>query len=97
MTLTKRDHIPILVISLRLAVNQTEVSMTVPKLITIQLLDIIIQQLDTKTQVLVTIIPNRVWDIPMITKILKLVAAVDELVTCHTINQNSNLFLNLSF
>ena len=83
----KKGHIP-------LAVNQAEVSMMVQKRTTIQPLDITtqlitIQQLDTTTQsVLGTTILNRVWDIPMIMKILKLVVAVDELVTCHTIDQN---------
>ena len=61
----------------------------VPKRITIQPSVIIIQQLGTTTQsVLGTTILNRVWDIPMIMKILKLVVAADELDTCHTIDQN---------
>ena len=84
----KKGHIP-------LAVNQAKVLMM--KLIIIQPSDIIIQQLDTTTQVLGTTILNRVWDILMIMKILRLVAAGDELVTCHTIDQNSNFFLNLRF
>ena len=82
----KRDHIP------------TLLSMMVPKLITIQQSVItiqltIIQPSDITIQVLVTTILNPAWDIPMIMKILKQVAAVDQLVICPIIDQNCELYM----